>query len=64
MEDAVGLVDFPCHREAEDHPLGTGFDDLYVEQLVNVVPPVREEPAVVGAIGRRSGHRRMLPAHD
>jgi hypothetical protein len=61
MEDAVGLVDLPGDREAEHHPLGTGFEDFHVEQLVNVVPPTREKPAVVEAIGERRGHRRMLP---
>ena len=49
------------HTEAEYHALGSGFDDLHVEQLVDVVPPAREKPAVVGVIGRRRGHRRMLP---
>jgi len=61
MEDAVGLMDLPGHREAEHHPLGSGFEDLHVEKFVNIVPSAREESVVVGAIGRRRGHRRMLP---
>jgi hypothetical protein len=61
MEDAVGLMDLPGDREAEHHPVGSGFEDLHVEEFVNIVSPAREESAVVGAVGRRRGHRRMLP---
>ena len=48
MEDAVGLVHPPVHREAHDDPLGTGLEDLDVEELVDAVAAVGQRGRAVG----------------
>jgi hypothetical protein len=60
MEDAVGLVHLPRHREPEHHPLRTSLQDFDVEELVNIVPPAREEAAVVGVGWGRGGHKSRV----
>jgi len=41
VEDPVGLVHPPVHRDAQDHAGRTGLDDLDVEKLVDA-------PAAIG----------------
>jgi hypothetical protein len=56
MEDAVGLMDAPVHGKAQDHALGSGFESLDPEELMDVVR--------VEARRKRGGrrHRRRLSA--
>ena len=53
VEDAVGLVHLPGDREAQDHPLGSGLEDLDVEQLVDARarPSGRRRPSRAGRRG-------------
>ena len=51
MEDAVGLMDLPVHREAQDDAGGPRLDDLDVEKLVDAL----------AAVGQRERcHRREI----
>ena len=59
VEDPVGLVHLPVHREAHDDPLGPRLEDLDVEKLVDARAAVGQ-PGPVGGSGGRCGHRRML----
>ena len=54
VEDPVGLVHLPVHREAQDDPFGAGLEDLDVEQVVDArAGPLGECGGV--AAGRGAG---------
>jgi hypothetical protein len=61
VQDPVGLVDPPVDRETHHYPIGTGLQNLDVEEFVDAFAAVGEERphARVGPRGG-SGHRRML----
>ena len=48
VEDPVGLVDPPVHREAHDDPIGRGLEDLDVEQVVDAWRAVGNGRATAG----------------
>ena len=53
MEDPVGLMDLPVHREAQDDAVGSGLDDLDVEKLVDALAAVGQRGGVTA--GRSEG---------
>jgi hypothetical protein len=61
MEDPVGLVDPPVHRDAQDDAVRTGLEELDVEQIVDT-PAATSERRRVAWEGGGCGHRRMLTA--